>query len=277
MFFFLVHVLGFGFVVWVWCSCLDAPAAIWATSGSAEPSVREPPCNMEVDEEGDVVEDWEMWDVEEEEWEEEEGRRCLQDPPPPPPPLPLPMKQMWPLPPRGMPMGGFGGRGPHPGPGRQGGLHSLADSIMLLPFLLQKGLQKPKPKGLQKPKPKGLQKPRPKGLQKPKPQGLQKPKPKVASRKVMALETLQKGRTLQKVRTLEKVRTLQKVRTLRKVKSRVGVTPKGLEKPRGGKALKKVSPRRPNLLQKREAKPLVRGQKMMRPLRSSWPTSEGLP
>ena len=27
---------------------------------------------MEVDEEGDVVEDWEMWDVEEEEWEEEE-------------------------------------------------------------------------------------------------------------------------------------------------------------------------------------------------------------
>ena len=27
---------------------------------------------MEVDEEGDVVEDWEMWDVEEEEWEEED-------------------------------------------------------------------------------------------------------------------------------------------------------------------------------------------------------------
>ena len=252
---------------------------------------------MEVDEEGDV-EDWEMWDVEEEEWEEEdweeeeweeeewdeeEEEEQLSSGPPSssssssssststnetdvaPAPKTNAHGRVW-------------GQGADvQGDGRQGGLHSLADSIMLLPFLLQKGLQKPKPKGLQKPKPKGLQKPMPKGLQKPKPQGLQKPKPKVASRKVMALETLQKGRTLQKVRTLEKVRTLQKVRTLGKVKSRVGVTPKGLEKPRGGKALKKVSPRRPNLLQKREAKPLVRGQKMMRPLRSSWPTSEGLP
>ena len=118
-------------------------------------------------------------------------RRCLQDPPPPPPPPPLPTKQMWPLPPKAMPMGGFGGRGPRPGPGRQGGLHSLA--VHRAPAL-------PAPKGLAKAKAKGLAKAKAKGLAKAKATGLAKAKARGGKQEGDGPGDLAKGKNLAKGR-----------------------------------------------------------------------------
>ena len=166
-----------------------------------------------------------------------------------PPPPPLPMKQMWPLHPKGMRVGGFGGSGPHPGPGRQGGLHSLADSITLLPFLLQKGLQKPKPKGLQF---------NAKGLAKAKATGPAKAKAKGGKLEgdgpgdLAKGKNLAKGENLAKGKNLGKGENLAKGKNLGKGQKQSGGDPKGLGKAKRRKGLEKGEPK--------ETKPLANSE-----------------